>query len=189
MKKSIALLLCLSMLLVCCAVPAGADGKESLGQVVSVNGSFNIRYRLPEGYKLTITEQTGSSVEASVASDAADKPRLILSVSFNDLYTQDGVAMRLNDLSEEELSIIKESFLESADDVEFRDSETSLGTKVLIVKGLLGNDNFVDVYSIYNSYEIEALVLAGPEAENGVLTEDQIRMVVDFFGDIDFEAV
>ena len=40
-----ALLLCLSMLLVCCAVPAGADGKESLGQVVSVNGSFNIRIR------------------------------------------------------------------------------------------------------------------------------------------------
>ena len=96
---------------------------------------------------------------------------------------------RLGLLSEEELSIIKESFLESADDVEFRDSETSLGTKVLIVKGLLGNDNFVDVYSIYNSYEIEALVLAGPEAENGILTEDQIRMVVDFFSDIDFEAV
>lgn len=188
MKKSIALLLCLSVLLACCAASAEA-GKESLGQVVSINGSFNIRYRLPEGYKLTITEQSGSAIEASVASDAPDKPRLILSVSFNDLYTQDGVAMRLNDLSEEDLSYIRQSFLESADEVEFQDGETALGTKVLIVKGMIGEDNFVDVYSIYNSYEIEALVVAGPEAENGILTDEQIRMVVDFFGDMDFEAV
>ncbi len=51
MKKMLAILLCLSMLLGCAAM--AETEKDSLG-VVNVNGAFELKCALPEGYSLEV---------------------------------------------------------------------------------------------------------------------------------------
>lgn len=187
MKKIVAMLLCL-VLLGCCTAYAETAEKELLG-AVNVNGAFNIKCKMPEGYKLSILESSSDYIIAVVASEDEAKPSITLSVAFNDSYTQDGKAMRLNDLSEEEILMIKESFMDTADEVSFEDSMTAYGTKVMIVKGMISDTNFVEVYSVYNSYEVEMLAVAGKGAEEKTLSDTQIQMIIDFLSDMDFEVV
>ena len=64
-----------------------------------------------------------------------------------------------------------------------------MGTRLLIVRGAVGETNYVDVYSIFNSYEIEAVAVPGEEAAESTLTDEQVQMIIDFFSDMDFEEV
>ena len=185
MKKITALLLCL-VLLGCCAAFAEATEKETIGSV-SVNGNFTIKCRLPEGYGISITDASDSKIEAMITSEDPAKPEIQLTVVFNEEYAPDGVRMSLNDVSEEDMALIRESFEEETEVFEYIDAETAHGTKLLIVKGALGDMKYVDFYSIYNSYEIEVIALAGAEAESGDLTDEQIQMIIDFLSDMDFE--
>ena len=188
MKKIVAMILCLALAIGCCAAVAETAEKESIGKV-NVNGDFEIKCAIPEGYKVSITDASDDKIIASILSEDENKPRVTLSVAFNDIYTQDGVAMKLNDVSEEDLALIKESFEDEADTVEFRDGETALGTKVLIVTGELSEKKFADVYSIYNSYEIEAVVTSGRGENPEPLTDEQINMIIDFFTNMDFVEI
>ena len=63
------------------------------------------------------------------------------------------------------------------------------GTKVLIVTGELSEKKFADVYSIYNSYEIEAVVTSGRGENPEPLTDEQINMIIDFFTNMDFVEI
>ncbi len=186
MKKTIALILCLALLL-CAGALAETAGKESLG-TLNVNGAFDIRCRLPEGYRMTILGSDSAVISALVFSDDGTKPTITLTIAFNESYTENGTAMRLNDVPEDVLALIRESFLENAPGAVIEERETAFGTKLLVVKGFLGAMNFVDFYSIYQSYEVEVLVTAGQEAEDKTLTEEQIQMIVDFLSDMDFVA-
>ena len=190
MKKIIALLLCLA-LLACGAAVAETDEKQDLGTVgtVSVSNAFDIKCKLPEGYKVSFIESDSSNIIALVSSEDATKPILTLSVAFDDIYTQDGKALRLNDLTEEEAEMLKQSLLEDVSDGTIEESETAYGTKVYIIKAFIGDMNYVSVFSIYKSYLIEAVVVTGSEAESSVLTDDQIQMVIDFFSDMDFVEI
>ena len=187
MKKIIAILLCL-VLLGCSAAVAETAEKESLG-VVSVNGTFSIKCRMIESYRISITDKDDIGLKANITSEDPTKPVIQLSVAFNDSYTDNGSGLRLNDISEEDMAEIKESFEEQATVYDFLEAETAHGTKLLIVKGAVGERNFVDFYSIYNSYEIEVIAYAGAEAENTELTDEQIQTIIDFLSDMDFETV
>ena len=190
MKKIIALLLCLA-LLACGAAVAETAEKQDLGTVgtVSVSNAFNIKCKLPEGYKVSFLESGNDSIIALVASEDATRPMLTLSVAFDDTYTQDGKALRLNDLTAEDAELLKQSLLEDVSDGTIEEAETAYGTKVYIVKAFLGDLNYVSVFSIYKSYLVEAVVVAGTEAESSTLTDEQIQMVINFFSDMDFEEI
>ena len=74
---------------------------------------------------------------------------------------------------------IRQSFLEVDEEVVFEDLETAYGTRLLKVAG----NGFVDIYTIYKSYELE-FVMTGDE-----LTDADVQMLVDFISDMDFVAV
>ena len=169
------------------AALAEGEQKESLG-TLNVNNAFDIRCRMPEGYKLSILSSDGTSVLALVSSEEAGKPQLSLSIAFNDMFTaEDGTALRLNDVSDEGIEFIKNSFQDQmAEGVTFEDGETALGTRLLIVKGAVDeNTHAVIFYSVYQSYEIELVATMGMD-DDGDLTEEQTQMIIDFLTGLDF---
>ena len=193
MKKIIALALCLMMM--CGAALAETAEKETMG-TLTVGGNFQIKCRIPDGYKMNILDANSTSVLAVVASEAENTPHITVSVAFNEEYTEfdeatgDSKALKLNDVSDEVMEEIKASFLDNMLDAEFEEKETAYGTKLLVVKGHVDEESsIVDFYSIYNSYEIEVIATMGQDAENGILSEEQIQMVVDFLSEMDFVAM
>ena len=185
MKKIIALILCLAMMLGCAAVAEEAK-KENIGKV-SVNGDFNIKGVIPEGYKLSIIDSDSSIITATITTEDPTKPWMTLNIAFNDTYTQDGKALRLNDVSEEEIALIQESFQESMTDPTFEFRETGLGTRVMLIRGTLGGVSLMDFYSIYNSYEFDMVVIPGEGAEDKTLPDEIVDMVLNFMTQMDFE--
>ena len=186
MKKIIALMLGLTLLLGCAALAEDA-GKETLG-TLNVNGAFQIKGQIPEGYRLSILDADNTNIHALISSEEADKPQMTLSIAFNDLFTgEDGTAMRLNDVDAEGIEAIKASFLEQIPDAAFEDAETALGTRLLVVKGHVDeNSSVVVIYSVYASYEIELVAVMGMNAGDVDLTEDQVQTIIDFLTNLDF---
>lgn len=186
MKKIIALLLGLTLLLGCAALAEDA-GKETMG-TLNVNGAFQIKGQIPDGYRLSILDANNTNIYALISTEAADKPQMTLSIAFNDLFTgEDGTAMRLNDVDAEGIEAIKASFLEQVPDAVFEDAETALGTRLLVVKGHVDeNSSVVAFYSVYKSYEIELVADMGMNAGTVDLTEDQVRTIIDFLTNLDF---
>ena len=186
MKKIIALLLGLTLLLGCAALAEDA-GKETLG-TLNVNGAFQIKGQIPEGYRLSILDADNTNIHALISSEEADKPQMTLSIAFNDLFTgEDGTAMRLNDVDAEGIEAIKASFLEQIPDAAFEDAETALGTRLLVVKGHVDeNSSVVVFYSVYASYEIELVAVMGMNAGDVDLTEDQVQTIINFLTNLDF---
>ena len=195
MKKIFAIILCLALLLGCAAL-AETPEKESIG-TVKVEEAFNIKCKLPEGYTLEPTDLGDEQhIIASVLPADASKPVIRVIIGYNDEYTtfndetKEKTAMRLNDLPEEAVQTIRDSFItESAmTDVTYEEAETAYGTKLLIVKGKMMDTECVIFYSIYKSYEVEIVAEPG-EGANGDLTDEQTRMIVDFLSDMDFEEI
>ena len=91
----------------------------------------------------------------------------------------------MNDLDAEALSLIEESF-RAEDDVKISYTETSYGTKLMMIQEADGSVDYVDFYSIYLGYEIEIVVSAMDD--EGGLSDAQIQMVVDFLSELDFVA-
>ncbi len=177
MKKSLAILLCLALLLGCAAAAAETAEKTYLA-TVDMNGAFQLQCALPEGYEIEEIESTGASYVAIFAADE-NRPLLTLSIAYNELYSD---AFRMNDLDAEALALIEESF-QAEDDVKISYTETSYGTKLMMIQEADGSVDYVDFYSVYLGYEIEIVVVA--QDKNG-LTDAQIQMVVDFLSDLDF---
>lgn len=183
MKKIIAILLCLVMLGGCASVAETAETESK--PILGTLGGYVIKYVAPEGYQLSIMHNDNNAIIGIALPDTAEKPTITLSIAFNDSYFgDDGQGMRLNDISDEDMTLIRESFEDNTDVTSFEDSETAFGTKVLIVKGSNGGKEYIDVYSIYNAYEVEAVITG----EAGTLNDDYTRMIIDFFSDIDFAA-
>ena len=55
----------------------------------------------------------------------------------------------------------------------------------MVVKEIKDTVDFVDFYSVYLGYEVEIVVTA---ADGNGLSDEQIRMAVDFLSDLDFVA-
>ncbi|MBR2822602.1 MAG: hypothetical protein IKE24_02815 [Clostridia bacterium] len=186
MKKIIAMILGLTLLFGCTAQAENA-GKENFG-TLNVNGEFQIRGQIPEGYRLSILDSNSTNIYALISSEEAGKPQMTLSIAFNDLFTgEDGTAMRLNDVEDEGIEAIKAGFQEQIPDAVFEDAETALGTRLLVVRGHVDEDSGIVVfYSVYQSYEVELAVVMGMDDGDVDLTEEQIAKIIDFLTNLDF---
>ena len=171
MKKIIAMVLSLMMIL--CAVCAFAEdaGKAELG-TLNVGEAFSIRSKLPEGY--TYIPETSTELNMTgILSAGEDRPEVKVSIAYNEEYED---VERFNDVDEAVVEEIRESFREVDSEVIFEDLETAYGTRLLKVAG----DGIVDIYIIYKSYELE-FVMTGSE-----LSAADVQMLVDFISDMDF---
>ena len=177
MKKTLAILLCLVMLLGCAAAETA---EKTYLTTVDMNGAFQLQGTLPEGYETEVIESTGASYVAKFRADD-DRPVLTLSIAYNELYSD---IFRMNDLDAEALAVIENTF-RAEDDVDISYTETAYGTRLMVIKETEDTVNYVDFYSVYLGYEIEIAVVA--QNETG-LSDEQIRMAVDFLSDLDFVA-
>ncbi len=155
--------------------------KEQMGHL-NVNGEFALQCLLPEGYSMQLINTMGTKIIAFITSEDPEKPILQLSIAFNELYSE---IDRMNDLTEEDLKDLEETFTEM-NDVEITYGETAYGTKLLIAKEVGDDTDFVDILSVYKGYSIEFVMTPNPQARNQALTEEQIDMCVDFLSELDF---
>ncbi len=158
-----------------------SNEKQQLGKL-NVNGAFTLQCALPDGYELQVVNMQGSKIVASILSESKEKPMLYLSIAYNELYSD---VERMNDLSEESLAALEETFTEmNKVDISYR--ETAYGTKLLIAREVGNDTDFVDILTVYKGYEIEFVMTPNPEAKSQELTEKQIQMCVDFLSEVDF---
>ena len=181
MKKFFAILLCVSMLAGCTAL--AETEKTSLG-VVDVNGAFELKCALPEGYSVEVLFNETQYCLASVNPKDAAKPTLMISVAYNELYSD---VERINDLDEETLKNIENSFREE-DDVEINYMETAYGTRLMVVKEVSDGVDYLDFYTIYKGYEVELVLIHTTDGETIPITEAEIQMALQFLSDMDFES-
>lgn len=174
MKKITAL--ALSLIMILCAVYAVAEGesKTEMG-TLNVGQVFKIQCSLPEGYTYKPITKTELNL-VGILSTGEDKPSIYISIAYNEEYA--GVE-RLNDVDEAALEEIRESFREVEEKVEFEDLESAAGTRLLKVTA----EDFVDIYTIYKSYELEFVLTGSNE-----LTDADVKMLVDFISNMDFVA-
>ena len=124
----------------------------------------------------------GSRIVASILSDDVEKPMLYLSIAYNELYSE---VERMNDLSQEELALLEETFTEM-NEVEISYKETAYGTKLMVAREVGSDTDFVDILTVYKGYDIEFVMTPNPEAKSQELTDDQVKMCVDFLSELDF---
>ena len=182
MKKLIAVILSLVMML--CAVSAVAEstGKVTIG-TISINGEFTLQCGIPEGYEPVPGVVTLSLLNAIIRSQDPNAPVMQLSVAFDEKYYD---VERMNDLSAEELAQLEETYIEDDPFVEISYGETGYGTLLLIARHETETMDYVAFFSIYKGYCVEFVLAPSLTAEDKNLTEDQLRLSVDFLTDLDF---
>ena len=170
MKKIIALLLALALTLSCAAVLAeGTAEKEPAAEklelgTVDLNGAFVLKGTIPEGYTYKVNAYLNIQI-----------------------YLEDSYApgTRLNDVSEDILKEIEDSFSED-NEVKFEYTETADGTKLLKVTEIGDDPDWIAYYTIYEGYEVELTIKFREEAKNPVLDEEITQKAVKFLSDLDF---
>ena len=166
------------------AVEETDDGTLKLGKL-NVNGEFELTCKLPEGYKLQVVDMRGESIIASVLPDDMIRPQMYLSIAFDEAYAE---VDRMNDMTDEELAILEESF-RKMNQVEIEYRETGLGTKLLVVREVGDDTDFVDFLSVYKGYFVEFVMTPNPNAAVQELTEEQIETAIQFLTDVMFEPL
>ena len=155
--------------------------KTQMGKL-TVNGEFALQCQLPEGYTMQLINTLGTKIVAFITSEDTEKPILQLSIAFDELFAS---VDRMNDLNEEALKGLEESFAEM-NDVEISYTETAYGTKLLIAREVGDDTDFVDILSVYKGYSIEFVMTPNPSAKNQTLSDAQIQMCIDFLSEVDF---
>ena len=168
-------------IVVATAAPKDPNAKETLG-TLNVNGAFTLQCKLPAGYDMQVVNMKGSKIIASINPTDTEKPILYLSVAYNDLYAN---VKKMNDMSAEDLAVLERSFTEQ-DDVEISYRETAYGTKLLVAREVGSDTDFVDILSVYQGYFIEFVMTPNPGMASKTLTDEQVRMCIDFLTDLDF---
>ncbi len=166
------------------AAQTAEAGKQTLG-TLNVNGEFELTCELPEGYNLQVVNRRGTSIVASVESEDMTKPKLYLSIGYDETY---GDVERMNDMSDEELAVLEQSFTDM-NEVAISYRETGYGTKLLVAREIGSDTDFVDILAIYKGYFIEFNMTPNPSAASQTLTEAQIGMCIDFLTNVDFKPV
>lgn len=159
-------------------------GVQQLG-TLNVNGEFELTCKLPDGYNLQVLKARGDRIVAAVLSQDMTRPQLYLSVAYDETYAD---VERLNDMSDEDLKILEDTF-KDMDDVEISYEQTGYGTKLLIARESGADIDFVDILAIYKGYFVEFNMTPNPKAASQSLTDDQVRMCIDFLTNVDFNPV
>ncbi len=160
------------------------DGTQKLGKL-SVNGEFELTCKLPADYNIQVVDIRGESIRAAVLSEDMTKPEMYLDIAYDELY---GEVDRMNDLSDEDLAILEDSFT-SLNEVEITYKETGYGTKLLVAREIGAEEDFVKILSIYKGYFVEFTMTPNPNAAIKTLTDDQIQTAIQFLTDVMFEPI
>jgi hypothetical protein len=160
-----------------------SDGTEKLGSL-SVNGKFDLTCKLPANYTMQVINMKGSRIRAAILSDDMTQPDLNLTVAYDETY---GEVERMNDLSEDDLKALEATFTDN-EQVDISYAETGHGTRILIARENDGDGDtdYVDILAIYKGYFIEFEMTPNKDAAEKSLTEEQIRMCIDFLTNLDF---
>jgi len=179
MKKLFALLLALT--LGCCAALAETPVKTEIGSI-NMNGAFRLECSLPENYAIKIASKDNEGMIAVIETEDEAKPVMFLTIEFDEIYYD---VKRMNDMSDDQLQEIIDTFTDGGDEVTVSYRETSHGTKLMIVQDAADIVDYIAIVSVYEGYMIEFDMMAGLSAEEG-LSEAQIQMCIDFLSDLDF---
>ena len=183
MKKLLSILLILALALGFTAAAAEEpNGKVTIG-TISINGAFTLKCGLPEGYKIMPLRVTDSEVRALLYSGEEGNPRMYLSVAFDETYAD---VDRMNDLDDEAMDLLEQSFVANDPTVEISYDETGLGTRLLIAKQTEDKPNYIDFLSVYKGYFVEFVMVASDKDMTKELTDDQLALCIDFLTDLDF---
>ena len=180
MKKLFALFLTLA-LLGCCASLAEGSAKTEVGSI-NLNGAFRLQCTLPEDYEITTVSKDDEGLFALISTNDEARPMMYLGIEFDEIYYD---VKRMNDMTEDQLQQIIDTFTEDGDEVTVSYRETSHGTKLMIVQEAVDSVDYLAIISVYEGYMIEFDMMAGAAAEEG-LSESQIQMCIDFLSDLDF---
>ena len=181
MKKITAIILCLVLALGAFALAESIETKTEIGSL-DVNGAFTLKASLPEGYEIINYENDDLSSIWYIACEDTLKPIMILSIGFDEAYAD---VYRINDLSEEELNDLIETWYEYEADITM--TETAYGTKLIQVIETGDYTDFVDIFAIYRGYCVEFIMIPGDDADS--LTQEQIDRCVEFLSELDFVPI
>ena len=182
MKKLIAAVLSLTMLF--CAAFAMGEGAEKISiGTLSVNGEFSLQCAVPEGYALVPVENSPQQVIALLQSEDPEAPVMMLSVAFDDTYSD---VERMNDLDQADLDLLEATYIEDDPAIEITYSETGLGTRLLVAKHDTEDQDFVSFLSIYKGYFVEFVMIASRNAADKNLSDAQIERAIEFLTELDF---
>ena len=185
MKKIFALLLSLALLLGCAAGLAEAPGDKQTFGTLRVNGEFTLKGLLPEGYQIVPYKQSEDAVICMIQSDDNTRPSLILSIAFDETYSD---VMPLNDLDDAALAILERTFTDIDPYASITYDETAHGTRLLLCRTTTDTYDYLDITSIYQGYFVELVMVPGTGAAEAKLTDDQISTCIDLLSDLDFIA-
>lgn len=162
--------------------PAPIVDEETQIGTLDVNGKFLIQGKLPDGYKLDIISAQKSKIIATLLSSEAGKPQMMLTIAFNDTYSD---VERLNDLSAEEVETLKTSYTDM-NEVTFSEAQTASGTKLLVARETGSDEDFVSILTLYKGYSIEFVLYPNADAAAPELTDAQVQAAIDFLSNLDF---
>ena len=185
MKKIMAMLLSLALLLSCAAGMAEAAGEKQIFGTLRANGEFTLKGFLPEGYRVIPFEQDDAAIMSWIQSEDPARPEIVLSIAYDELYSD---VERLNDLDEEALAALEKTFTDTDPYAIITYDETAYGTRLLFCRTESESYDYLDVFSIYQGYCIEMAMTPGKGAPEQRLTEAQIAAVNDFLSELDFVA-
>ena len=187
MKKIIALILSLAMLLGCTAALAETAQRESMGNL-KVKDAFNIMYKPMEGYDMIVENETDTEIyalfQAKDAKEDDDRPLMLLTIAYDDENSNVG---RLNDLSAEEKDFLKDIWFIEYEDYDLEVRETAYGTELWVVRE---KDEELDIMAaniltLYRGYMIEFYLISTADS----LQEEYLQKAIDFLSDMDFVPV
>ncbi len=182
MKKIIAILLSLALLLGCAAGLAEGAEKQSFG-TIRVNGEFTLKGSLPEGYKVVPFEMSDDAILSYIVSEDPSKPEMILSIAYDETYSD---VERLNDMDDEALAILEKTFTDTDPYAYITYDETAYGTRLLICRTQSDVYDDLDIFTIYKGYFVEFMVTPGKASADQKITDDDVTACIDFLSELDF---
>ena len=183
MKKIIALVLSLALLLGCAS--ALAETEKTYTGEFNVDDQFTIKWVAPEGYVVEDVRSgnPGTMIARLVPAEGnEDKPIMLMSIAFDEQYAE---VSRLNDLDAETLAEIEATFKEE-DEVEITYMETAYGTKLMMIRETEDKVDYIDFFTIYLGYQVEFVMTKSSEEGDAFITDEQIQTAIQFLSDVDF---
>ena len=185
MKKIIAILLTLALLLGCAAGLAEevAEKEKITYGIIRANGEFTIKGILPEGYKMIPFELSDDTILSFITPEDPAKPEIMLSVAYDETYSD---VERLNDLDDEGLTALEKTFTDTDPYAAITYDETAYGTRLLVCRTQSDTYDYLDVFSIYKGYFVEFMMSPGQAAANQRLSDEEVESCIVFLSELDF---
>ena len=182
MKKIIAILLSLALLLGCAAGLAEEPQKQIFGSI-RANGDFTLKGVLPEGYMVRPFELTDDSILIELIPEDETRPEMVLSVAYDETYSD---VKRLNDLDDDALAVLEATFTDTDPYVNITYDETGYGTRLMVARTTSDTYDYLDIFTIYDGYFVEFVMIPSKAAGRLHLTDEETELCNTFLTALDF---